>query len=320
MATESLNSAKTSVVEAPIDQALREISLMHRYVLAEGLRPDAETQSLVAAAEGRPEPSRDLTVILKAHAALSALVAPATPASLQATEPGSGLLSFLPRPPLVGALIVVALAAAIGFILTLPHPPQRSEPRPAAAAGGPFALRPAADTTVFTLRVADAAPEVVSDAAAPWQSQWNWLFAAALGASFYGLSTAHEFVKNRTFDPKYNSMYVIRFIWGVIAGLVLGNVAGVFDSSSTIKRLGPSVLAILGGFSAEAVIQVLQRMVDIMLATLRGDNTAAVKAKAATEVATEKQAVREDLLAITRDPNINPQARDAIHNAMKRLT
>ena len=47
----------------------------------------------------------------------------------------------------------------------------------------------------------------------------------------YGLFAAHEYLKKRTFDPKYNSPYLIRFILGIISGLILGMLEGATDNS-----------------------------------------------------------------------------------------
>ncbi|HVZ17630.1 MAG TPA: hypothetical protein VG897_10965 [Terriglobales bacterium] len=38
-----------------------------------------------------------------------------------------------------------------------------------------------------------------------WQTV-SWVSGAGLGAAFYGLFTAHDYVKRRTFDPRYNSV------------------------------------------------------------------------------------------------------------------
>jgi uncharacterized protein GlcG (DUF336 family) len=45
------------------------------------------------------------------------------------------------------------------------------------------------------------------------------------------------------------------------------------------------VLPILGGYAAEAVEQVLQRLVEVLLALVRGDGSAQLQAKAAAEKA-----------------------------------
>jgi hypothetical protein len=126
----------------------------------------------------------------------------------------------------------------------------------------------------------------------------NWLFSAALGAVFYVLFTALDYVKNRTYDPRYNSIYVIRFVLGVIAGLILAIVMqNNFGQGEVAKKLGPSVLALLGGFSTEAVYQILQRLVDILLAAVRGDNSSVAKAKATGDA-------QKALLALADDPSM----------------
>src|SRR5215467_14491967 len=97
-------------------------------------------------------------------------------------------------------------------------------------------------------------------------------FAAALGACFYVLFKTHEYVRDRTFDPRYNSVYVVRLVLGILSGLTLSIVvsqAQLFKGA--LKDLGPAVIALLGGFSTEAVYVILQRLVDILLAAVRGD-------------------------------------------------
>ncbi len=189
--------------------------------------------------------STDFAALMAAHAALSKIVAPATPRSLEATEPAPGRLGFLRRPPLIMWMIIIALASAIGFVATsILYPPSGKDP---------------------------SAGETL-----------NWCFAAALGAVFYVLFTAHGYVKDRTFDPRYNAVYLIRFVLGVLSGLILAIVAGsrLLSSNTTVANLGPPVIALLGGFSTEAVYQILQRLVEILLAAVRGDNSDAAKAKA----------------------------------------
>jgi hypothetical protein len=123
----------------------------------------------------------------------------------------------------------------------------------------------------------------------------NWLFSAALGAVFYVLFTALGYVKDRTYDPRYNSIYVIRFVLGVLAGLILAIVLQNSLGGDTVRKLGPSVIALLGGFSTEAVYQVLQRLVEVLLAAIRGDNSGTAQAKAASDA-------RNELLKLVDDP------------------
>ena len=155
--------------------------------------------------------------------------------------------------------------------------------------------------TTFALGFILTLPE----AAASWH-QGNLVFAAGLGASFFGLFNVHEYVKTRTFDPTYNSVYLIRFVLGVTSGLILGNVGtSAFAGNQQLVALGPGVIALLGGFSAEAVYQILQRLVEIMEAVVKGNNDDAaaareeqLKAKNAAQLMEVKQGLVKDLATL----------------------
>lgn len=255
-------------MQSSLDRARSEFNMMLRYVLSEGLVIDDKTRSLIAQLQQEPE-APHFDTLMEAHGALSKIIAPATPLSLEATEPAPGWFGSLKRPPLVRAMIVIAVIAALGFVYT--------------------------SLETQNLIVA----------------RLNWTFAAALGAVFYVLFTVHGYVKDRTFDPRYNSLYVIRFCLGVLAGLILAIVLenwllsnNTANTNSTngfdIRSVGAAVIALLGGFSAEAVYQILQRMVEILLAAVRGDDSGSAKAKASQEASTE-------LLTLADDPAM-PQA------------
>ena len=122
----------------------------------------------------------------------------------------------------------------------------------------------------------------------------NEIFAAGLGSAFYTLWTANQYVLNRTFDPRYNICYMVRFILGVIGGVVLASIAPtLFESHETLKRFGPGLFALLGGYSAEAVNQVLQRLADVMVAAIKGGPADQVKAKERELKADHREALTE---------------------------
>jgi len=322
-----------------VEQAFREFRVMLRYALAEGLALDENTRQAVAAVEqlapkfpasagaaaaAAPDDAReqaDVFLIMTAHGSLAKVVAPATPRSLEATEPGPGLLGSFRRPPLILAMILIALFAAIGFVITsvIFQAPTKSGSNDGTKTVS-MALVPAVlgGRLQQSSVVLAADPQKVSLGAPPdaptWQKQLNWCFAAALGAVFYVLFTVHEYVKNRTFDPQYNSLYLIRFVLGIIAGLILANVmaAPALSKNETVGSLGPVVIALLGGFSTEAVYQILQRLVDVMVAAVRGDNSDAAKAKAA-------QSAQKELLSLAGDPTVTPALLSKIHAAVEKM-
>jgi hypothetical protein len=131
-----------------------------------------------------------------------------------------------------------------------------------------------------------------------WQGV-NAIMGAALGASFYVLLKTQPFLVTRSFDPKYNAAYISRFITGVIGGVILaiaiGPEIGKKTDSTSVFALTPGILAILGGYAAEAVEQILQRLVEVLLATVRGDGSAQAQAKAAAEQAAKTAKLQEQL-------------------------
>ena len=288
-ATKAAFGKQNTPAPREVKQALDEFELMLRYALAEGLDLDETTLAKIAAVQQKliairnlPEgagPDQEMLDFVKqlmdAHAALSRIIAPATPLSLAATEP-TGRLGYLGNPPLIKWMILIAVAAAIGFVVT---------------------------SVLY-------GPNSVSSAG----QKANWCFAAALGAVFYVLFTALNYVKDRTFDPRYNSIYVIRFVLGVLAGLILAIVFGapLFNKNPTVSGLGPAVIALVGGFSTEAVYQVLQRIVDLLLAAVRGDDSGSARAKAT-------DSARKELLKLAEDPEISDAMKPKVLAAAKKV-
>ena len=105
----------------------------------------------------------------------------------------------------------------------------------------------------------------------------NAFFGAVLGASFYVLVKTQPYLATRSYDPKFNASYISRFFTGVIGGLILSIALGPFISgklgTELDQSLSPGVIALLGGFSARAVELILQRLVEVLMAAVRGDGS-----------------------------------------------
>ncbi len=97
------------------------------------------------------------------------------------------------------------------------------------------------------------------------------VFAAALGSGFYSLATAQRYIRTRTFDPQLNQVYVIRFVVGIVAGTIFASLL-MLDEQGTFDKvgIGPSIAAIIGGYAAEVVQQILSRLADAMLTIVKG--------------------------------------------------
>lgn len=99
------------------------------------------------------------------------------------------------------------------------------------------------------------------------------LASAGIGASFAALFELRSFISSRTYDTVYATDYWIRFILGLISGLILAElvpVREILDTDSYITDLARPVFAMLGGFSVQAVYRILQRIVQTLETLVQG--------------------------------------------------
>jgi hypothetical protein len=124
------------------------------------------------------------------------------------------------------------------------------------------------------------------------------LFASALGAGFSILTKIKKYIVNRTFEPRYNQGYLVTFIIGIIAGVILSIVfaemvgkteMGTFDSDAMPLKIGMTVIAIVGGYSARAVSRILERIAETLEAFVKGGIQDQVENEKEKTKAQEKQ-------------------------------
>lgn len=225
---------------------------MARYAIHAGL-PIAEwataTLARVEAGTGTDDPVALVRKLTRVHRHLSEVVAPATPASIRITlAAGSFSEAVKELPLLAGMLVLGAICSAMLLVA-----PQLGD---------------------FIIRVGIAGDDVA------WMLADTALYvgAAGTGAAFYALFTMHSYVKKGTFEPKYTIVYWTRFFLGVMAGVVLVFTLDAwhyFDPAPADGAGFPinrALTALLGGYSADAVNRILSRMVDMMVALVRGDS------------------------------------------------
>lgn len=93
------------------------------------------------------------------------------------------------------------------------------------------------------------------------------LTSASLGAAFSNLFQANQFIIKNIYNPKYESSYWIRYVLGIIAGIMLAFLIPVPDVDTAeagqahLAVASRPMLAMLGGFSASLVYRILFRMV-----------------------------------------------------------
>ena len=97
--------------------------------------------------------------------------------------------------------------------------------------------------------------------------------ASALGASFAALFKVRKYVENLSYDSQYESSYWVRFVLGVMAGLILSvslsNLLPTRDDSEQFQISVP-VLALIGGFSSDLVYRILKRLLDAVETLIEG--------------------------------------------------
>jgi hypothetical protein len=104
--------------------------------------------------------------------------------------------------------------------------------------------------------------------------------ASAVGATLANLKALNRYISDCTYDPRYDGSYWSRLVMGLISGVILSQVVfgalvgpdrGGADPSSAASALmgfGQPILAILGGFSAELVHDILTHLIAVIGNTL----------------------------------------------------
>lgn len=111
--------------------------------------------------------------------------------------------------------------------------------------------------------------------ASGWKLLINLAFllsASGLGASFAALYRANKYIANLTYDQNQQASYLIRFLLGLISGLILSVVVSdhIIKSDFLEEGIVRSLLAILGGFSADLFYTFLNRMVETTKSLFQG--------------------------------------------------
>ncbi len=186
-------------------------------------------------------------VLSQIHASLTRIVAPATPRTIllldQELRKG-GLSRSLGAVPLVRYMMLAALISLFGLIAT--------------------GVSPQVNEGTVNLGLLKSSGLTLL---------LNILFllcAAGVGASFSALFTANHYVSAGTFDPKYDSSYWVRFFLGLIAGVILTTLVSI-EAGDPAHVLAPPTLALIGGFSANVVYRIIDRLVDAAESPFRAD-------------------------------------------------
>ena len=225
--------------------------------IPDGESPKSEAVHTSDKAVSQNSPGVDARRLAQMHARLTEIVAPATPRTilLMATESAKeGFWLFLGPVPLIRRMLVMAIAALITLIaVSLTD----------AVNGNPDS---------FSYMHNSGVPLLLNEL--------FLLSAAAIGACFSALFQANRYIREGSFDPAHESSYWIRFVLGLLAGIMLASLidienyipeTGGVAASASLKGLGKPTVALLGGFSAAVVHRILHRLITTVDSLVRGD-------------------------------------------------
>lgn len=216
-------------------------------------------------------PPARLDELGRAHTALARLVEPATPRGILLLNRGRqhGRFKWLGPVRLIRQMMLVVIVMLVAFVA--------------------LALSPdihASSGDIFR----DSGTELLVN-------ELFYLTAGGLGAAFYALFTAYQYIAAGTYDTTYESSYWIRYILGLIAGVVLPSLIPVSSGNSSAPVTRP-LLALLGGFSAAVLYKILQRFVQMVEALAEGDSKPAEQARTEALTARAVAQMGEERLAL----------------------
>ncbi|EDP94752.1 hypothetical protein U8527_07305 [Kordia algicida OT-1] len=182
--------------------------------------------------------SNNLDKLIQAHNILVENIKPATPKSVKYLKTlynkkrGTKLISTL---PVIRNLIFLALVFLILFIGT--------------------SVSDKVDIKSLSKGILDNQGESLF---------YNLLFLCSMsgiGVVFYLLKKISLSIKNGALVPEQSIYYVAIIILGIIAGLMLSEII-YFDSSDRSSIFNKCILALVGGFSSDAIFSILKGIVD----------------------------------------------------------
>jgi hypothetical protein len=253
------------------EQLYRECLSMAKYAYTRGMKvPSAaaeiienlEDTSPKAEGEGTKENlpgckknnPRNIKHLNYAHETLSKIVAPAKPASilfLYEEEQKEHFLKFLGAVPFVRRMTLIAIVMLVAFIAISLSPEINNKPE---------------TWDLFQ--------------SSGWSLLLKELFlisAAGLGASFTALFKANQFIVQGTFNPTHESIYWTRLILRIVAGMILATLIPI--ENAVDADFGKPLLAMLGGFSADIVYLVINRLMESAATLVRGDTSKLAEVK-----------------------------------------
>ncbi len=214
-----------------IDKLSAEINNMLSFAVYNGIIINTEVNSLIQ--------NSSVDDLINAHNLLCKNIAPATPKSIEYIKElhkeGKGKAIFS-KLPLVRNLILLALFFLISFIIT--------------------GLSPEVNNNSLD-------KGIMNNNGIPLLLNIIFLSSVSgLGVLFYMLKSVSSSVKNGTLVPEDSIYYIALILLGVIAGLISSEIVSFYKTEPDgINLFNKSILALIGGFSSDAIFSVLQGII-----------------------------------------------------------
>jgi hypothetical protein len=103
----------------------------------------------------------------------------------------------------------------------------------------------------------------------------NLLFICAtsgLGVVFYLLKSVSEGIQKGTLMPEQSIYYVGLIVLGIMSGLILSEIVSTYNNGESLTIFNSCVLALVGGFSSDAIFSILQGIINKIKAVFTSDN------------------------------------------------
>ncbi|WP_298541931.1 hypothetical protein [uncultured Aquimarina sp.] len=215
-----------------IDELSNEINNMLSFAVYNGITINTEVNTLIQ--------NSSVDDLINAHNLLCKNIAPATPKSIhytkQLNQQGQGKTLFA-KLPLVRNLIILALFFLTTFIISSLSPEVNDQ---------------SLDKGVLN-----------NDGMSLLLNLGFLASVSGLGVLFYLLKNVSSSAKNSTLVPEDTIYYVAMIILGVIAGLISSEIISFYKTDpNDINLFNKSVLALIGGFSSDAIFSILQGIID----------------------------------------------------------
>lgn len=234
-------------------QLVKECQAMALHAFSKGLAVPSNLMKALAVETQVDKHEQKIEKLTQIHTRLAELVAPAKPETIvlmnQERQKGSIFL-FLGSVPLIRRMMLVAIVSLIILIV--------------------LSLSPYINNANMVASMFDM------EGTELLYVQSILLASAAIGASFAALFKANAYVTAGSYDPKYESSYWVRFVVGLIAGIILTQLIPI-NLDAVAKAAGEAqgassggishaalriTMALVGGFSANLVYKILDRIVE----------------------------------------------------------